>query len=355
MKIQIFTTMFSLGHSKFGISNAAYLLARNMSESHGCEINVCSILSGPQKKSEKICNISVKRFPAEMKSFLLSHKMIYEPKERPDIFHSFHYGYFPATAGFVSSVRMKRPHLFTPAFHPPIYTKTRSALSWQYNIFQGFPIVRHSSRVLYFNEDEKTRLSRYAMGNFEVVPPPVDSRTFYPNRKDSGKTRIGFVGPMLPWKGAGIAADIFEGIQKEQKDVEFVFVGFGQLEDEIRKKGRFKFYKELSPEKIAAHMNSFDILVAPTKYESFGYVLAEAGMCGTPVVSTHVGAVPETVGAGGILVEYGDWKCMKEEIVGLIDNSRKRRKLGKNAIRHTRQFRDDIVSEKVYKIYKSLL
>ena len=159
---------------------------------------------------------------------------------------------------------------------------------------------------------------------------------------------------MLSWKGALIAADIFSSIQKKRKDVEFVFIGFGPLENEIRKRGNFKFYKELSPEDVAMHMNSIDILVSPTKYESFGYVLAEAGMCGTPVVSTRVGAVPETVGEGGILVDYGNWTRMKEDIEILIDDERKRKKLGKNAISHTKQFRDDEVSEKVYNVYKSI-
>lgn len=354
MKVSMFTTMFSLGHSKFGISNAAYFLARNMAEK-GDEISVCSIVSGPQKTYEKEGNISVKRFEAGMKSFLFARKMLTEPRSRPDIFHSFHYGYFPATAGFVSSIRMKSPHIFTPAFHPPIYTTGKRMLSWQYGIFQGWPLLKFSKKTLAFNKDERTRLSRYVKGNFDVVPPPVDSRTFYPDRKESGKTRIGFIGPMLPWKGALVAAEIFGKIQEERKDVEFVFIGFGELESEIRKNGRFKFHRELAPKNIASHLNSMDILVAPTKYESFGYVLAEAGICGTPVVSTRVGAVPETVGEGGVLVDYGDWKDMKEKIENLIDDSRKRKSLGKKAIKHTTQFRDGEVSEKVYKIYKSLL
>ena len=352
MKINFFTTMFCLGHSKFGISNAAYFLARNMAEK-GAEIDVCAVNTGEQKSEEKEGLISVKRFTPEIKSALFSGKML-TSGTKSDIVHSFHYGYFPATAGLLTSVKQKSPHIFTPAYHPPIYTIGKKILSWQYGIFQGYPLLK-LSKTLAFNEDEKSRLSRYVKGNFEVVPPPVDSRTFYPKRKESGKIRVGFIGPMLPWKGAMIAANIFGDIQKERKDIEFVFIGFGPLEAEIRKRGKFRFYRELSPDKVASHMNSMDILVAPTKYESFGYVLAEAGMCGTPVVSTRVGAVPETVGDGGSLVDYGDWSGMKDVIVGLANDVRKRKRLGKNAIRHTKQFKDDIVSENVFDVYKTLL
>ncbi|MDI6721430.1 MAG: glycosyltransferase family 4 protein [Candidatus Aenigmarchaeota archaeon] len=250
---------------------------------------------------------------------------------------------------------MKIPHIFTPAYHPPIYTIPKKILSWYYNISQGFPILKYSKKVLVFDNNEKEMLQRYVKGIYEVSSCPVDRKIFYPDRKESGKIRIGFVGPMLEWKGAGIAADIFSRIENERKDVEFVFVGFGPLENEIRKSGRsFRFYREPSSRQIAKYLNSIDILVAPTKYESFGYVLAEAGMCGTPVVSTCVGAVPETVGPGGVLVNYGDWQRMKDEIEYLIDDSRKRKIMGKKAIAHTRQFRDDIVSENIYRIYRDL-
>jgi glycosyltransferase involved in cell wall biosynthesis len=198
-------------------------------------------------------------------------------------------------------------------------------------------------------------MQKYTECKCDVVYSPVDARIFYPERFNTGKIRVGFIGPMLEWKGALVAAEIFSKISQERNDVEFVFVGFGPLEMEIRKMGKsFKFYRELSSQQIAKHLNSFDILVSPTKYESFGYLLAEAGMCATPVVSTRVGAVPETVGPGGIIVDYGDWNGMKDQIEHLIDDEKKRRLLGKKAIRHTKKFRDDVVSDNIYKIYKSL-
>ena len=117
----------------------------------------------------------------------------------------------------------------------------------------------------------------------------------------------------------------------------------------------FSFLKNLSPSELAEQYNSIDIIVSPTYYESFGCVLAEAGMCGTPVVSTKVGGVPETVRNGGLLSDYGNWKKMKENIEMLIDDTKLRKKLGRNAINHTKLFRDDMVAEKVYKVYRKVL
>ena len=78
-------------------------------------------------------------------------------------------------------------------------------------------------------------------------------------------------------------------------------------------------------------------------------------MCGTPVVSTSVGAVPETIGNGGLLVKYGDWSGMKDNINRLLDNTRLRKKMSKNAIRHSEQYRDDVVVKKIHDIYKNVL
>ena len=58
----------------------------------------------------------------------------------------------------------------------------------------------------------------------------------------------------------------------------------------------------------AAVMRHLDVLVAPSRQEPFGTVLAEAMAAGTPVVATRVGGLAEVVddGVTGRLVEPGD-------------------------------------------------
>ena len=57
----------------------------------------------------------------------------------------------------------------------------------------------------------------------------------------------------------------------------------------------------------AAVMRHLDVLVAPSREEPFGTVLAEAMVAGTPVVATSVGGLAETVADGetGLLVAPG--------------------------------------------------
>jgi glycosyltransferase involved in cell wall biosynthesis len=70
------------------------------------------------------------------------------------------------------------------------------------------------------------------------------------------------------------------------------------------------------------------MVVVPSVYEGFGLPAAEAMCCGTPVISTTAGALPEIVGDAGILVPPADTGALVEAIAGLLDNPDRRRHLG---------------------------
>jgi glycosyltransferase involved in cell wall biosynthesis len=45
-----------------------------------------------------------------------------------------------------------------------------------------------------------------------------------------------------------------------------------------------------------------DIFVLPSLLEGFGFPIVESMACGTPVIATNVGAIPEIIGTSGIVV-----------------------------------------------------
>jgi len=78
------------------------------------------------------------------------------------------------------------------------------------------------------------------------------------------------------------------------------------------------------------YFNQALICIQPTRYEAFGFAIAEAMSCGIPVITTNVGAVPEIVGNCGIYVN-NDPKILAEKIIYLLKNKLVREKIGKNA------------------------
>lgn len=66
-----------------------------------------------------------------------------------------------------------------------------------------------------------------------------------------------------------------------------------------------RFLGRLSDDEVDRWMQTADVFVAPSLYESFGLIFPEAMRWGTPVVGTRVGGIPEIItdGETGLLVQ----------------------------------------------------
>jgi glycosyltransferase involved in cell wall biosynthesis len=72
------------------------------------------------------------------------------------------------------------------------------------------------------------------------------------------------------------------------------------------------------------------VLVSPSLYEGFGLPAAEAMACGTPVVASDGGALPEVVADGvtGRIVPAGDAAALADAIAAMFDNRAACRAMG---------------------------
>jgi glycosyltransferase involved in cell wall biosynthesis len=89
----------------------------------------------------------------------------------------------------------------------------------------------------------------------------------------------------------------------------------GDLQDVVR------FLGYVPEERLPLLYQGADFFVLPTKeLEGFGLVILEAMACGTPVLGTHTGAIPETIGAFDkrLLFPGPDWGPMKQKLEEVI-------------------------------------
>nr|WP_206038025.1 glycosyltransferase family 4 protein [Rhodococcus sp. HNM0569] len=87
----------------------------------------------------------------------------------------------------------------------------------------------------------------------------------------------------------------------------------------------------LEDAELAALLASAEIACVPSLYEGFSLPTVEAMSCGTPLVVSRAGAIPEVVGADGLcadLVPPGDTEALTATLAALLDDPQRRAALG---------------------------
>ena len=80
-------------------------------------------------------------------------------------------------------------------------------------------------------------------------------------------------------------------------------------------------------------MSFLDLVILPTYEETFGLVVAESMLMGTPVIGSNAGGVPEIIedNFNGLLFESKSSASLKDKIVNMYDSEELRKKVSYNA------------------------
>jgi glycosyltransferase involved in cell wall biosynthesis len=75
------------------------------------------------------------------------------------------------------------------------------------------------------------------------------------------------------------------------------------------------FHGVIPHEKVVTHIQNSDLMVQFSNYETFGITVAESLACGTPVIASDAGALPEVLPLNyGVLVKAGDEDALYIEL-----------------------------------------
>ena len=106
-----------------------------------------------------------------------------------------------------------------------------------------------------------------------------------------------FVGRLVEEKGILI---LLEAAKKWNKNITLVIVGTGPLEKKIRNSKseirNIKFIGRVENDELPKYYNAADVTIVPSIHEEgFGRVILESLACGTPVIGSNRGAIPEAM------------------------------------------------------------
>ena len=116
-----------------------------------------------------------------------------------------------------------------------------------------------------------------------------------------GKKVVAFVGNLEKVKNVQRLPAVFNKIREKAEMIEFWIIGDGSQKHTIKRKMgeaglQCVFWGNQPPDHMPEFMNCVDVIVLPSKNESFGMVLVEAISCGANAVGSNRGGIPEVIG-----------------------------------------------------------
>ena len=146
-----------------------------------------------------------------------------------------------------------------------------------------------------------------------------------------------YVGRMVSDKGVQDLLAAFAVLAGERSNLHLAFIGPGPFEHRVRRfaaahrlEARIHTYGSQNPPFVASAMQAADLFCLPTYSEGCPNVVIEAISCGSPVVATHVGGVPELLTPDcGIMVPPRDQKRLAEALRSGLERSWDRLKISR--------------------------
>lgn len=214
--------------------------------------------------------------------------------------------------------------------------------------------------------DYSARAYHPYVGRVRVIYGGVDTGFFRPLEVPRLR-KVLFVGRLIPAKGVNYlmeAADSSTPLRIVGQPYDHSYLAM--LHNLARGK-TVEFADDISDEQLVREYSSALVTVVPSVHtdvygneateELLSLVALESMACGTPVIATHCGALPEVVedGVTGLLVPPGDPQALREKIAFLLDRPDMARTMGAaGRERVLRRFTWDRVAARCLKAYGGL-
>lgn len=164
-------------------------------------------------------------------------------------------------------------------------------------------------------------------GKVFFIPHGIDTNVFTPgknsveHREDNSLNVLSIGIHGRDWK---TVADISNQIKKSSKPVNFHVVVPSKYRSKFSENPEINLYSQISEERLIELYRKADLLLIPLRFATANNSLLEALACGTPVISTNIGGIPDYLdSASGWLLPKGDIKPILELINDLADNPHK--------------------------------
>ncbi len=174
--------------------------------------------------------------------------------------------------------------------------------------------------------------------NIEVIYNGVEISPFSDFKKDKNEIIIGNLGRLAKQKAQHLLVELGKRLRHKNINFKILIAGEGKLRNELVqqiKREKLEEYVFLVgfQENTTLFLGRLDIFVLTSKWEGFGYVLAEAMAAKLPIVAFDISSNPEIVrdSETGFLVDYPNMDKLESKVLELIRDEKMRKRFGEKA------------------------
>jgi len=262
-------------------------------------------------------------------------------------------------------VYMARPDLIDPS----IFQKRSAWLNKMTRRADYFISVSETTKkefLAYFGfvDPERVRVIPLGIGNeFKVLDAQRVSEALL-HRFNLTRPYILYVGGLEPRKNIRGIIQGFSHLSGKYPELDLILVGSQcgrprkilDLIAKLKLQRRIKILDYISQEEdgLPILYNGAELFVFPSFAEGWTSPPLEAMACGTPVVTSNVSSLPETVGDAAMMIDPNYPEAIGEAMDRLLCDSELRRSLRHRGLQHTAQYSWKRCAEKTYAFYRDV-
>jgi D-inositol-3-phosphate glycosyltransferase len=229
-------------------------------------------------------------------------------------------------------------------------------------------------------EEQFRRLYGDPNGRIEIIAPGVEHAFFAPGDQAGARHALGvdrdvplivFVGRIQPLKGPDVAIQALAGLHRlGHPNARLMIVGGASgrdasmeadrahhLVDELELHDHVDFVAPQPHHILSSYYRAADIVIVPSRSESFGLVALEAAACGTPVVASAVGGLLSLVDDGetGRLITGRNPADYADAMAEILSDNELRTTMGKAAVARAADYTWQAAAHRLSDLYDGLV
>jgi glycosyltransferase involved in cell wall biosynthesis len=289
-----------------------------------------------------------------------------------DLVHAFNLSWeYPLTVGWRYAKRRRLPLVVIPYTHLGVTGRDRVARNSTMD--HPLKILTAAEAVLTLTAIEEEGLINLGLqpNRVTTIHGGLDRPSLPPNPNEIleqlnlSKPFALFLGRASFDKGAVHAAQAICHHNSQNKPLTLILAGQSTPEFD-------RFYQKISPQEKAwirplgliseaqkqTLLAAAEMLLLPSRTDSFGIVILEAWANATPVIGANAGGLPGVIdnGRNGLLIEFGDIPALSAAIQRLIENPAQKERLGQAGLEKVNTvYRWDKVVDRVETVYQKIL